>query len=162
MAAIPPVEQRFGRQRPDALTPQPGEDIRIDALDRVWFVRRSHAMIRRVEQQFGPAIAVARRLDTGDIAQDDLAMLLTALLADHAEAPRLDAVRAWLLDAGTITPAKALCVPVAMLTMSRQEIAALRALVAERMADARKSEGDETGPFSPTAASTGPTTSRRP
>lgn len=129
-------------------------DLEIAAAGDTFFVRRSHGLMRRLEQVAGPLLPLVDRLQSAAITQSELERVYRALLEEERAAPTAAALRQWLFDEGTAKAARSIALDVLSLVAGN---AVLRALTAEERRSA-PDDGEvdqDRRPFSPQASSTG-------
>jgi len=135
-------------------------DLEIEVAGETYFIRRSHALMRRLEQAAGPLQALAERLDAATITQADLARIYRVLLDDERVVPSAAAIDAWLFEIGTRAAAKAIALDVMSLTAGNKVLRALseaerREAPPEMAPPENAEEAERNRPFSAAAASTG-------
>lgn len=136
-------------------------DLEIEVCGETFFIRRSHALMRRLEQVAGPLQALGAKLEAADITQADLVRVYVVLLDDEKVAPTRAAIEAWVFDKGTAVAARAIALDIFSLTAGNQILRALTE--AERKAappafeapPEDPEEAERNRPFSPVGALTG-------
>lgn len=143
---------------PDADTVGTVYDLEIAVAGETFTLRRSHQLMRRLEQVAGPLGKLAQRLSDGDITQSDLARVYRVLIEDEPVGPSPAAIDAWLFATGTAVAARAIALDVMSLTAGNS---VLRMMLADEQRHAARNgiapeepdpeDAQRSRPFSPAA-----------
>lgn len=131
-------------------------DLEVSIGGRLYFVRRSMDVARRVETAVGAIWPFARRIEAVEVQFAEMSRLYAALLRDEPHGPDLKSIDAWLFEAGLHDAAHqraawfltTLVVGSRILEQEQSRIAAAASRVKT------PEDGDPRGPFVPTGAST--------
>lgn len=136
-------------------------DLVFECCGERWFVKRSMALLKRLEQAFGPIDPLSRRLDSGHVTSIELVLAYHLLLHGEAHAPSRQDIEAWIGEQGIHKPSRAISGQVFSLIMGNEELARMAA-AEEAKAARRRSEAQTPGPFDLTGAPTSATGSPPP
>ncbi len=129
-------------------------DLEIACCGETVFVRRSHALMRRLEQAGGPLQPLAERLAVGNITQAEVARIYRLLLDEQRVGPTPEAIEAWVFEVGTAVAARAIATDVLSFVMGNQMLRRLTEAQRRETGAVAPEPGEDDqqrGPFSPVA-----------
>lgn len=80
---------------------RPEHDAEIEVCGEVYLVRRTHDLLRRIEQRFGALLPLAGRVERMDVRQAELALIFEEVMRGNPEAPPRAGIERWIWDEGT-------------------------------------------------------------
>lgn len=126
-------------------------DAEVTVCGDVVFLRRSMALMRRLEQRFGPLPTLFRSLNAADVTQQMLTGIYEELVRGMDGAPSVPTIAAWVWEEGSYRCATDLARLIGELTVGARQ---LRAYEDKRMAEAEEAGQNPTRPASPATPET--------
>ena len=118
-------------------------DAQLDVCGEIYFLRRTMAMLRRVEQRFGPLTTLFRALEASNATQSTICDLYLELIRGADDMPDKAKVAAWVYEQGSWACCRALALFVANMAVGSAQ---LRALEDRKMAAVEESGANPTQP----------------